>query len=145
MHKVGTEQRVLLHDEIRDINNRRIGINPDSLAPKLLVQAVMNQMKKDNISPVLSCPQGMAGVERISGVQSVDLPVEPSTDIKPVRRLPFIEANTKEVSVGHLKNDCIIPVFSKDNEVTISHHVFIETVYDAANEVFGGERVDSLM
>ena len=143
MRRAGTEQRVLLPDEIRDINNRRIGINPDSLAPKLLRQAVMNQMKKDNITPVLSCPQGMAGVERISGVQSVDLPVEPSTDIKPVRRLPFIEANTKEVSVGHLKNDCIIPVFSKDNEITISHHSFIEAVYDAANEVFRGERVDN--
>ena len=143
MHRVGTEQRVLLPDEIRDINNRMIGINPDSLAPKLLRQAVMNQKQKDNITPVLSCPQGMAGVERISGVQSVDLPVEPSTDIKPVRKLPFIEANTKEVCVGHLKNDCIIPVFSKDNEVTISHLRFIETIYDAANEVFRGERVDN--
>ena len=143
MHRVGTEQRVLLPDEIRDINNRMIGINPDSLAPKLLRQAVMNQKQKDNITPVLSCLQGMAGVERISGVQSVDLPVEPSTDIKPVRRLPFIEANTKEVCVGHLKNDCIIPVFSKDNEVTISHLRFIETIYDAANEVFRGERVDN--
>lgn len=143
MHRVGTEQSVLLPDEIRDINNRMIGINPDSLAPKLLRQAVMNQKQKDNITPVLSCPQGMAGVERISGVQSVDLPVEPSTDIKPVRRLPFIEANTKEVCVGHLKNDCIIPVFSKDNEVTISHLRFIETIYDAANEVFRGERVDN--
>lgn len=143
MHRVGTEQRVLLPDEIRDINNRMIGINPDSLAPKLLRQAVMNQKQKDNITPVLSCPQGMAGGERISGVQSVDLPVEPSTDIKPVRRLPFIEANTKEVCVGHLKNDCIIPVFSKDNEVTISHLRFIETIYDAANEVFRGERVDN--
>lgn len=143
MHRVGTEQRVLLPDEIRDINNRMIGINPDSLAPKLLRQAVMNQKQKDNITPVLSCPQGMAGVERISGVQSVDLPVEPSTDIKPVRRLPFIEANAKEVCVGHLKNDCIIPVFSKDNEITISHLRFIETIYDAANEVFRGERVDN--
>lgn len=143
IRRAGTEQRVLLPDEIRDINNRMIGINPDSLAPKLLRQAVMNQKQKDNITPVLSCPQGMAGVERISGVQSVDLPVEPSTDIKPVRRLPFIEANTKEVCVGHLKNDCIIPVFSKDNEVTISHHRFIETIYDAANEVFRGERVDN--
>lgn len=143
MHRVGTEQRVLLPDEIRDINNRMIGINPDSLAPKLLRQAVMNQKQKDNITPVLSCLQGMAGVERISGVQFVDLPVEPSTDIKPVRRLPFIEANTKEVCVRHLKNDCIIPVFSKDNEVTISHLRFIETIYDAANEVFRGERVDN--
>lgn len=42
-----------------------------------------------------------------------------------------------------MKNDCIIPVFSKDNEVTISHHSFIETVYDAAYEVFRGERVDN--
>ena len=54
MHRVGTEQRVLLPDEIRDINNRMIGINPDSLAPKLLRQAVMNQKQKDNITPVLS-------------------------------------------------------------------------------------------
>ena len=45
--------------------------------------------------------------------------------------------------MGHLKNECIIPVFSKDNEVTISHHSFIEAVYDAANEVFRGERVDN--
>ena len=144
MHRVGTEQRVLLPDEIRDINNRRIGINPDSLAPKLLRQAVMNQRHKDNISsPVLSCPQGMAGVEKTVDFQPMEHPTEPNLEQRPARRLPFIEANTKEVSVGHLKNDCIIPVFSKDNEVTISHHGFIETVYDAANEVFRGERVDN--
>ena len=44
IRRAGTEQRVLLPDEIRDINNRRIGINPDSLAPRLLKQAVMNQI-----------------------------------------------------------------------------------------------------
>lgn len=143
MHRAGTEQRVLLPDEIRDINNRTIGINPDSLAPKLLRQAVMNQKHKDNISPVLSSPQGMTGVEKTVNVQFVEYPTEPNLEQRPVKRLPFIEANTKEVSVGHLKNDCIIPVVSKDNEVTISHHSFIEAVYDAANEVFRGERVDS--
>lgn len=143
MRRAGTEQRVLLPDEIRDINNRTIGINPDSLAPKLLRQAAMNQKHKDNISPVLSSPQGMAGVEKTVDSQPVEHPIEPNVEERPIRRLPFIEANTKEVSVGHLKNDCIIPVFSKDNEVTISHHSFIEAVYDAANEVFRGERVDS--
>lgn len=56
-------------------------------------------------------------------------------------KLPFIEANTKEVSMEHLRNDCIIPVFSKDNEVTVSHHSFIEAVHDAANEVFRGESI----
>ena len=141
MRRAGTEHRVLLPDEIRDINNRRIGINPDSLAPKLLRQAVMNQ--KDNITPVLSRPQGMTGVEKTVDFQPMEHPTEPNLEQRPVMRLPFIEANTKEVSVGHLKNDCIIPVFSKDNEVTISHHSFIEAVYDAANEVFRGERVDS--
>ena len=45
--------------------------------------------------------------------------------------LPFIEANTKEVEMSHLKDDCIIPVFSKDNEVTISHQSFIGTVLAA--------------
>ena len=50
--------------------------------------------------------------------------------------LPFIEANTKEVEMKHLKDDCIIPVFSKDNEVTISHQSFIQTIMDAAQSVF---------
>ena len=143
IRRAGTEQRALLPDEIRDINNRTIGINPDSLAPKLLRQAVINQRMKDNTHPVLRCPQGIVGVERNIDVQPEETKIEPTLEIKPPKRLPFIEANTKEVSVGHLKNDCIIPVFSKDNEVTISHHSFIETVYDAANEIFRCERVDS--
>ncbi|MCT4071846.1 DUF3871 family protein [Elizabethkingia anophelis] len=41
---------------------------------------------------------------------------------------PFIEANTTQVDLEHLKSDCIIPVFSKDNERTIAHQEFIDTV-----------------
>ena len=37
------------------------------------------------------------------------------------KRLPFIEANTKEVTIQHLREECVVPVFSKDNEITISH------------------------
>lgn len=59
----------------------------------------------------------------------------------PSRRLPFVEANTKEVSLDHLKEDCIIPVFSKDNEVTISHQSFIDTVLDAAKTTFPSEDI----
>lgn len=58
-------------------------------------------------------------------------------------RLPFIEANTKEVEMEHLKADCIIPVFSKDNEVTISHQGFIDTILDAAKRVFPSEPFSS--
>ena len=54
--------------------------------------------------------------------------------------MQFIESNTKEVNMFHLKNECIVPVFSKDNEITISHSNFIEMVWEAANKFFLGER-----
>lgn len=49
---------------------------------------------------------------------------------------PFIEANTIEVNLNHLRNDCIIPVFSKDNERTISHQEFIDVAWDCTTKVF---------
>ena len=60
-------------------------------------------------------------------------------------RLPisksFIEANTKEVTHYHLSKDCTIPVFSKDNESTISHQEFIEIVYESIKQVFPMESI----
>ena len=56
---------------------------------------------------------------------------------KEAKRKPFIEANTQEVTVTHLKHDCIIPVFSKDNERTISHQEFIDASISATSSVFG--------
>lgn len=58
-------------------------------------------------------------------------------------RKPFIEANTREVSLYHLKNDCITPVFSKDNEVTISHNQFIEAAWECTQRLFRGDAVDN--
>lgn len=49
---------------------------------------------------------------------------------------PFIEANTSEINLAHLKNDCVIPVFSKDNERTIAHQEFIELAQDCVSRVF---------
>lgn len=48
----------------------------------------------------------------------------------------FIEANTQRVSLEHLKNDCIIPVFSKDNESTISHYEFIKKTFELVQELY---------
>lgn len=48
----------------------------------------------------------------------------------------FIEANTQEVSLSHLKKDCIIPVFAKDNESTIPHFEFIDAVRSTAEQLF---------
>ncbi len=54
---------------------------------------------------------------------------------------PFIEANTKSVSLSHLEKDCIIPVFSKDNEKTIAHFEFINVVKNAINKVFSHHQI----
>ena len=54
----------------------------------------------------------------------------------------FIEANTKPVTIDHLRDDCVVPVFSKDNEVTISHQTFIDTILGAACRVFPREAID---
>lgn len=64
----------------------------------------------------------------------MDEPVKPANH--------FIEANTQEVTLNHLKNDCITPVFSKDNELTINHAQFVETIQDAAQSFFCGEKVE---
>lgn len=48
----------------------------------------------------------------------------------------FIEANTKKVSLEHLKYDCTIPVFAKDNESTISHFQFISKTMKVIEEMF---------
>lgn len=49
---------------------------------------------------------------------------------------PFIVANTLDVEWEHLRNDCIIPVFSKDNEKTIAHQEFIDVVYESVSKLF---------
>lgn len=76
----------------------------------------------------------------------IETPVETiETEIissRRVNKLPFIEANTKEVTIEHLRNDCVVPVFSKDNEITISHPSFIEMVWEAANQIFPNERIE---
>ena len=55
----------------------------------------------------------------------------------------FIEANTEEATLNHLQHECITPVFSKDNELTINHAAFIETIQEAASSFFNGETIDA--
>ena len=64
------------------------------------------------------------------------------TIIRTPNNLHFIEANTNEVTLHHLKADCITPVFAKDNELTINHAAFVETIQEAVQDFFRGEVVD---
>ena len=56
---------------------------------------------------------------------------------------PFIEANTDSVSLSHLKEKCVIPVFTKDNEITLSHQEFIETAISAIATIFPNEAIEA--
>ena len=87
---------------------------------------------KDDMQPIISSP---------SFGEDEESPFRETPEEQP--RKPFIEANTKQVSLYHLKNDCITPVFSKDNEVTISHNQFIETMWECAQRMFRGDTVDN--
>jgi len=53
----------------------------------------------------------------------------------------FVLANTQPIPFQLLQQKCTIPVFSKDNESTISHQEFIEVVGQAANLAFSRERI----
>ena len=54
---------------------------------------------------------------------------------------PFIQANTISVSLAEIKNEHIIPVYIKDNEVLISHTDFIESTMQIASELFRSETI----
>lgn len=64
-----------------------------------------------------------------------EIVVEESQIVKSHPKRNFIEANTVQVDINHLKDDCIIPVFAKDNETTISHYQFINTTKNAIKEI----------
>ena len=57
-----------------------------------------------------------------------------------VSRGNFIEANTEQVTLNHLKSECTIPVYS-DNESTISHAQFIEATKEVVEANFSGFRI----
>ncbi len=61
----------------------------------------------------------------------------------PKPKSPFIEANTESISLSHLKEKCVIPVWSKDNEITLSHQEFIETALSAVATIFPNEAIDT--
>ena len=101
----------------------------------------MEVMQLQPVKANMSYPSRISRVLDLSDSQDI-IEVEPVLSGREVKKLPFIEANTKEVTMEHLKNECIVPVFSKDNEITISHPNFIETVWDAANRVFPNESIE---
>lgn len=97
-----------------------------------LVQVNNNKPKAENNFSLI-IPKGT--------VQTLE--IESSINQQPqFKQNPFIEANTKEVSLSTLKHDCIIPVFSKDNEKTLAHQEFIEIAQDCVGKVFSHHTIE---
>ena len=65
--------------------------------------------------------------------------VEDVIPIQETSNAHFMAANTTILSMEELKEKHTIPVFAKDNESTISHQEFIETISYVADHIFKGE------
>jgi hypothetical protein len=82
-------------------------------------------------------------ISQSNGVtHEVQVTTAPTGLVKLPPRKPFIEANTTEVKAEHLAHECIIPVFAKDNERTISHHEFIDASIDACLSAIPGVYIE---
>ncbi len=64
-----------------------------------------------------------------------------SPEVNRRSRDSFLKANTSVIEYDELQYDCIIPVFAKDNESTISHPQFIEAVHEKTSQFFAGETI----
>ena len=79
--------------------------------------------------------------------QIIDLPIVCSeistTEIltEQVAEKHFITANTISGNLKEMKDHHLIPVFSKDNEPTISHTDFIETMQELTSDLYRGEHI----
>lgn len=65
-------------------------------------------------------------------------------DVQPVQEtsgIHFMAANTDVIQLEELIKRHTIPVFAKDNESTISHQEFIETISIVTEKIFGGEAI----
>ena len=136
--------RDIFHDE-ENFENAEVfypsRMNEESLClnPSLIPNSHPNVLVDKEVEPIEVQPFLMP-VNPKNGVQIVatntNIPPNQLVSQQDYEPSPFILANTEEVSLQHLKHDCIIPVFSKDNEKTIAHQEFIEIVLYAVSKVF---------
>lgn len=54
---------------------------------------------------------------------------------------PFLQANTEEFTLAHIRKDHTIPCFAKDNEPLISHCDFIDLTSQVVGEIFSQETI----
>lgn len=98
----------------------------DNLITTSISTNIIEQINRGNPSGFYSIPQEIRNPQ-IEYYEYTNLPI--------YKHKPFIEANTQEIDLSVLQQDCIIPVFSKDNEKTIAHQEFIEIALECASSI----------
>ena len=76
-------------------------------------------------------------------MEQLATPIEQEADIDNTGSASFIEANTISSTLEEIRSRHIIPVFTKDNEVAISHTEFVETTMDIVRDYFHGKAISS--
>ncbi|MDL5511729.1 DUF3871 family protein [Arenibacter sp. M-2] len=75
----------------------------------------------------------------VNNKNNIDTQIISEEDIT-ISKGPFIEANTEQVTLDHLKSECIIPNYS-DSESTIAHSEFIDATNEVVHANFSGARI----
>ena len=88
---------------------------------------------RNNTPVIIPRQEPEVKILNVDPIESSPFTILPET----VKTKPFIESNTEPVSLQHLQNECIIPVF-RDNEKTISHYEFIDAVDFCTKQFFKG-------
>ncbi len=78
-------------------------------------------------------------MELIKVNNNINSQVIPEEDVT-ISQGNFIEANTEQVTLSHLKRECIIPHFN-DNLPSISHAQFIDAAKEIVQDNFSGARI----
>tara|TARA_R110002049_G_scaffold306078_1_gene503952 strand:+ start:9610 stop:10587 length:978 start_codon:yes stop_codon:yes gene_type:complete len=78
-------------------------------------------------------------MELITVNNNIDNQIISERDIT-ISKGSFIKGNSEQVTLNHLKRECIIPVYS-DNETTISHAQFIDATEEVVRDNFLGSKI----
>ncbi len=80
-------------------------------------------------------------MEYINAIETIPYVPEIIIPEESIAEKHFITANTIAGNLIEMKEHHLIPVFSKDNEPTISHTDFIETVLELTADIYSGEHI----
>lgn len=108
----------------------------------LILFSAFSACQKENHPPVIQSFFAVPDSVPESRLQVVPLPwLRGGYYVRFFQSDGFIQANTSSIGLNEITHQCIIPVFAKDNESTISHSQFIESVAEGVQQFYSNEEI----